>query len=120
MKQLLIAKTDIAGLTPDQLLMKDAKRYQINGQSVLLSQIACMSAIDTALPDLLVALTKECQLGNLDMAMLAVTDIFQKNATLYFSENNALDLTCLSLPGVISRKKDILPWLTAALSTSSR
>jgi manganese-dependent inorganic pyrophosphatase len=121
-KGLLIAKTDIVGLTPDQLLMKDAKRYQINGQSLLLSQIevACMSAINTVLPDLLVALTKECQSGNLDMAMLAVTDIFQKNTTLYFSDNNALDLTCLSLPGVISRKKDILPWLTHELTTSSR
>ena len=121
-KGLLSAKTDIAGLTPDQLLMKDAKRYQIIGQSVLLSQIevAGMSTMDAVLPDLLVALTKECQSSNLDMAMLAVTDILQKNTTLYFSENNALDLTCLSLPGVISRKKDILPWLTGALSTSSR
>lgn len=121
-KGVLIAKTDVAGLTPDQLLMKDAKRYQINGKSILLSQIevAGMSATDAVLPDLLVALTKECQSGHLDMAMLAVTDIFQKNSTLYFSENNALDLTCLSLPGVISRKKDILPWLTGALSTSSR
>lgn len=121
-KGLLYAKTDIAGLTPDQLLMKDAKRYQINGKSILLSQIevAGMSATDAVLPDLLVALTKECQSCHLDLAMLAVTDIFQKNSTLYFSENNALDLTCLSLPGVISRKKDILPWLTGALSTSSR
>ena len=121
-KELLIAKTNITGLTPDSLLMKDAKRCQINGQSVLLSQIevARMSAVDTVLPDLLAALTKECQSGCSDIAMLAITDIFQKNSTLYFSENNALELTCLSLPGVISRKKDILPWLTGALSTSSR
>jgi len=121
-KGLMIAKTNIAGLTPEQLLMKDAKRYQINGQSVLLSQIevAGMLAIDAVLPDLLVALTKECRLCHLDIAMLAVTDIFQKNSTLYFSENNAIELTPLSLPGVISRKKDILPWLTGALSNSSR
>lgn len=121
-KGLLIAKTDIGGLTPNLLLMKDAKRYQINGKSVFLSQIevADMSAIDVVLADLLVALTKLSLSGNVDIAMLAVTDIFQKNTTLYFSDNNALALTSLSLPGVISRKKDILPWLTGALSTSSR
>ncbi|GAB2952512.1 manganese-dependent inorganic pyrophosphatase [Hafnia psychrotolerans] len=121
-KELLIAKTDITGQTPELLLMKDAKRYQINGKSVLLSQIevAGMSAVDAVLTDLLAALTKVYLSGDVDIAMLAVTDIFQKNTTLYFSEDNALDLTCLSLPGVISRKKDILPWLTGAISTSSR
>ena len=38
-KGLLAAKTDIRGQSPHTLLMKDAKRYQINGLSVLLSQI---------------------------------------------------------------------------------
>ncbi|NXZ88292.1 DHH family phosphoesterase [Serratia fonticola] len=121
-KELLIAKTDIGGQTPGALLKKDAKRYQINAQSVLLSQIevAGMSAINAMLADLLVALTKECQSSDVDIAMLAVTDIFKKNTTIYFSENNALNLTCLSLPGFISRKKEILPWLTETLSTFSR
>ncbi|MBC3228141.1 manganese-dependent inorganic pyrophosphatase [Serratia fonticola] len=121
-KELLIAKTDIRAQTPDSLLKKDAKRYRINAQSVLLSQIevASMSAVDAMLADLLIALTKECQSGDFDIAMLAVTDIFKKHTTIYFSENNALNLTCLSLPGIISRKKEILPWLTDTLSTSSR
>ncbi|EGQ5302340.1 MULTISPECIES: manganese-dependent inorganic pyrophosphatase [Enterobacterales] len=121
-KGLLAAKTDIRGQSPHTLLMKDAKRYQINGLSVLLSQIevATMSEVDSVLSDLLTALEEECQSGGIDIAAFAVTDIFQKNSTLYFSENNALSFVSLSLPGVISRKKDILPWLTSALSTSPR
>lgn len=121
-KGLLAAKTDIRGLNPHTLLMKDAKCYQINGLSVLLSQIevASMSEVDSVLSDLLTSLEEECQSGGIDIAAFAVTDIFQKNSTLYFSENNALSLVSLSLPGIISRKKDILPWLTSALSTSRR
>jgi manganese-dependent inorganic pyrophosphatase len=119
-KGLLAAKTDIRGQSPHTLLMKDAKRYQINDLSVLLSQIevAAMSEVDLVLSDLLIALEEEGQSGGVDIAAMAVTDIFQKNSTLYFSENNALSFASLSLPGVISRKKDILPWLTSALSTS--
>ncbi|MBZ7423239.1 manganese-dependent inorganic pyrophosphatase [Klebsiella michiganensis] len=121
-KGLLAAKTDIRGQSPHTLLMKDAKRYQINGLSVLLSQIevAAMSEVDLVLSDLLTALEEEAQSGGIDIAAVAVTDIFQKNSTLYFSENNALSFVSLSLPGVISRKKDILPWLTSALSTAPR
>lgn len=121
-KGLLAAKTDIRGKSPHTLLMKDAKRYQINGLSVLLSQIevAVMSEVDLVLSDLLTALEEEAQSGGIDIAAVAVTDIFQKNSTLYFSENNALSFVSLSLPGVISRKKDILPWLTSALSTPPR
>lgn len=121
-KGLLAAKTDIRGQSPHTLLMKDAKRYQINSLSVLLSQIevAAMSEVDLVLSDLLTALEEEAQAGGIDLAAVAVTDIFQKNSTLYFSENNALSFASLSLPGVISRKKDILPWLASALSTSPR
>lgn len=121
-KGLLAAKTDIRGQNPHTLLMKDAKRYQINGLSVLLSQIevAAMSEVDLVLSDLLTALEEEAQSGGIELAAMAVTDIFQKNSTLYFSENNAHRFASLSLPGVISRKKDILPWLTDALSTSPR
>lgn len=121
-KGLLAAKTDIQGKNPHTLLMRDAKRYQIDGLSVLLSQIeiAAMSEVETLLPDLIAALEKEGHSGDVDIAIMAFTDIFQKNSTLYFSENNALNFTCLSLPGVISRKKDILPWLTRAISRLSR
>lgn len=119
-KGILDAKTDIRGQSPHALLMRDAKRYQIHGLSVLLAQIevAAMSEVDLILPDLLTAVTEEGL--SVDIAAMVFTDIIQKNSTLYFSENNALSFTSVSLPGVISRKKDILPWLTSTLSTSSR
>lgn len=118
----LTAKTDIHGYTPEQLLMKDAKRYQIQGLSVLISQIevAAMSAIDIVLPELLIALEKEKQENNIDIAMLVVTDIYKKTSSLYFSEDNVIPLKNFTLPGAVSRKKEILPWLTATLSKAIR
>ncbi|MFI8415581.1 manganese-dependent inorganic pyrophosphatase [Serratia sp. NPDC078593] len=119
---LLAAKTDLSGQTPMSLLMKDAKRYQISGLSVLISQIevASLSAIDSMLPDLLAALAVQSKEPGLAIALLVITDIFQQNSTLYFSGNNVLDLASLSLPNAISRKKEILPWLTTAVSLAIR
>ena len=79
-KGLIAAKTDIRGQSPHTLLMKDTKRYQINGLSVLLSQIevAAMSEVDLVLSDLLTALEEEAQSGGIDIAAVAVTDIFEK------------------------------------------
>lgn len=114
----LTAKTDIQGYTPAQLLFKDAKRYQIHGLAVLISQIevAAISAIDELLPELLIALEKEKQANNIDIAMLAVTDIYKKSTSVWFSEENVLPLQNITLPGAVSRKKEILPWLTATLA----
>ncbi|MFV1478579.1 DHHA2 domain-containing protein [Serratia marcescens] len=104
------------------LLMRDAKHYQINRLSVLLSQIevATMSEVDLVLSDFLTALEEVGQSGRVGITAITVTDIFHKNSTLYFSENNVLRFASLSLPRVIRRKKDILPWLTVTLSTSPR
>lgn len=118
---LLAAKTDIHGLSADYLLMKDAKRYQISGFSVLISQIelTSMSAIEAILPEVLAQLAKQNQTGNFDIAVLVVTDIFKQNSTLYFSQDNQFHFSSVSLLGFISRKKDILPWLTRTILTSS-
>lgn len=119
---LLAAKTDIHGLSADYLLMKDAKHYQINGFSVLISQIelASMSAIDAILPEILAELAKQNQIGHFDIAVLVITDIFKQNSTIYFSQDNQLHFSSVSLLGAISRKKDILPWLTSTILISSQ
>ena len=119
---LLAAKTDIHGLSADYLLMKDAKYYQIHGFSVLISQIelASMSAIEAILPEILAELAKQSQIGHFDIAVLVITDIFKQNSTIYFSQDNQLHFSSVSLLGAISRKKDILPWLTSTILISSQ
>lgn len=121
-EDLLTAKTDIQGLSAAQLLNRDAKNYQIQGVSLLLAQIEVrtMEAIAPFMTVLLEEMNRECQLSDLDMVVLIVTDIVQHNSVLYFSDNAILEQKQVYLAGVVSRKKEVLPWLMAHLSRFER
>lgn len=57
---------------------------------------------------------------DLEIAMLAVSDIVKKKSTLHSPENNAFHLSWLSFISALSREKALLPWLMGAVSTCSR
>ncbi|HDU7918536.1 DHHA2 domain-containing protein [Serratia marcescens] len=119
---LLAAKTDLSGQSAAQLLHRDAKNYRIHSVSLLLSQIEVrtMSDIDPLLPTLQQALEHTKQEAGLEMAALLVTDITCRRSTLYFSPNRVLDIRQVSLPGMTSRKKEVLPWLTRQIANAGR
>ncbi|WP_274851181.1 DHHA2 domain-containing protein [Serratia marcescens] len=119
---LLAAKTDLSGQSTAQLLHRDAKNYRIHSVSLLLSQIEVrtMSDIDPLLPALQQALEHTKQEAGLEMAALLVTDITCRRSTLYFSPNRVLDIRQVSLPGMTSRKKEVLPWLTRQIANAGR
>ncbi|MFO6501602.1 DHHA2 domain-containing protein [Serratia marcescens] len=119
---LLAAKTDLSGQSAAQLLHRDAKNYRIHSVSLLLSQIEVrtMSDIDPLLPALQQALEHAKQEAGLEMAALLVTDITCRRSTLYFSPNRVLDIRQVSLPGMTSRKKEVLPWLTRQIANAGR
>lgn len=115
---LLAAKTDISGKTAAELLQKDAKNYTINGVSLLLAQIevSAFAAVTPLVPQLLEEIERERQARGLDIVVLILTDISLRNSTLYFSHNAILPQGACSLPGAISRKKEILPYITDLLT----
>ncbi|BEM09168.1 inorganic pyrophosphatase [Serratia marcescens] len=119
---LLAAKTDLSGQSAAQLLHRDAKNYLIHSVSLLLSQIEVrtMSDIDPLLPALQQALEHTKQEAGLEMAALLVTDITCRRSTLYFSPNRVLDIRQVSLPGMTSRKKEVLPWLTRQIANAGK
>jgi len=119
---LLAAKTDLSGQSAPQLLHRDAKNYRIHSVSLLLSQIEvrAMSDIDPLLPALQQALDQAKQEAGLEMAALLVTDITRHRSTLYFSSNRVLAIRQVSLPGMTSRKKEVLPWLTRQIANAGR
>ncbi len=119
---LLAAKTDLSGQSAPQLLHRDAKNYRIHSVSLLLSQIEvrAMSDIDPLLPALQQALEQVKQEAGLEMAALLVTDITRRRSTLYFSSNRVLAIRQVSLPGMTSRKKEVLPWLTLQIANAGR
>ncbi len=120
---LLAAKTDINGLTAEQLINKDAKLYQINGHAILLAQleVKAMDKIDALIPGLIAAMDARRRQDKLDAVVLMATDITGKNSMLWFSDNSFPELQHpVSMPGVLSRKKEVLPWLTQQLTKGKR
>lgn len=116
---LLAAKTDVTGQSATQLINRDAKNYQIHDFSILLSQIEVRDMADIAplLSSLQTELERTKHVAGLDMAVLMVTDITQQNSILYFSDNPIFGTRQVSLIGMTSRKKQVLPWLTDRLCT---
>lgn len=119
---LLAAKTDLTGQPASVLLHRDAKDYQLHGVSLLLSQIEVRDMDDIA--SHLPALRQEMNHARInngpDIVVLIVTDITNHNSVLYFSDNKITDIQQISLPGMTSRKKEILPWLTDHFASSTR
>ncbi|MEF3110007.1 DHH family phosphoesterase [Raoultella sp. WB_B2P2-3] len=116
---LLAAKTSLEGQSAAQLLHRDAKNYQIHGVSLLLAQIEVrdMSDINPHLPGLKQEMERARREMGLEMVVLMLTDITHRHSILYFSPNDLIRSHQVSLPGMTSRKKEILPWLTDRLAS---
>lgn len=108
---LLAAKTDLVGYTPMQLLQKDIKNYVINGQSVAVAQLEIASDDQfTALrPQLLQVLRNT---PDAPLTVLMVTNIMTRVTTLYFSRPLVNIAEPVILLDTLSRKKEVLPWIT--------
>lgn len=50
------------------------------------------------------------------LIVLMVTDILECFPTLYFAGSDSGGMTSCSVPGMVSRKKQLLPWLEHILS----
>lgn len=119
---LLRAKTDIAGQSALALLNRDAKNYRIHDVPLLLSQIEVrnMADITPLLPALLQEIDKTSKNSAQEMVILMVTDITSRNSVLFFSDSSLTGSRQESLPGMTSRKKEILPWLTDRIASYKR
>ncbi|CAG9296337.1 manganese-dependent inorganic pyrophosphatase [Celerinatantimonas diazotrophica] len=117
--ELLKAKTNIAGQSAKTLLQRDAKNYQIADKAILLAQLEVQDLADVQalLPELLAQMKQERLTNKLDMVGLILTDICEHNSVLYFCDSQKASSEPISLPGVTSRKKEVLPWLTDRLKT---
>jgi manganese-dependent inorganic pyrophosphatase len=122
-KALLIAKTDIEGLTPAQLVEKDLKAYPFNGRNVVVGQIelATLEQVDGQIEALEQDLVRRCEEEGLAFAAVMLTDITTATTRLLFKgewaeklEKHA-DNGVLMMENTLSRKKQGWPWLQAEL-----
>lgn len=116
-RDVLLAKTDIHGLSITELIHKDLKHFTIGGKQVLISQIeiAAQEQIQPLLNDLCLALTSLSIDKTADLSVLMATDITLSSSTIYFCGPSSEAFSSCSFPGMLSRKKQLLPWLDEQL-----
>ena len=117
--------SDVSGMPAAQIISRDAKEYEVaGGQTISIAQI---ETVGTALlerkDELLAALAAERERKGYSVFALMVTDILSKGTELLAAgDRGALQRAfgqtatdgAVSLPGVMSRKKQVAPKLLAA------
>ncbi|RSD30254.1 manganese-dependent inorganic pyrophosphatase [Vibrio pectenicida] len=122
-KDLLVAKTNIEGLSAAQLVEKDLKGYPFNGRDVVVGQVelATLEQVDDMIAALELDLERRCAEENLAFAAVMLTDITTAKTRLLYRGEWAEKLTkherdgMLMMENTLSRKKQGWPWLQTEL-----
>ncbi len=125
---LLASGVSIDGLSANEIIMRDCKKYEINDQKIFVSQVFTTS-FENYMPridELVSELNNEASSGDFRLCALFVTDFFTHNSYLIYSNNSedvlktAYDVEELNqgymLEGVVSRKKQMVPFIMDALN----
>jgi manganese-dependent inorganic pyrophosphatase len=118
-KDLLIAKTNIEGLSAAELVEKDLKAYPFNGRNVVVGQVelATLEQVDGMIEALEADLTRRCEEEGLAFAAVMLTDITTAQTRLISKGEWAEKLVkhekngMLMMENTLSRKKQGWPWL---------
>jgi manganese-dependent inorganic pyrophosphatase len=117
--------SDVSGLPAEEIITRDAKEYEAAGdQTICIAQIETVGrSLLERKDDLLVALSAGRERKGYSVFALMVTDILSKGTELLVAgERGPLERAfgqpvadgVVSLPGVMSRKKQVAPKLLAA------
>ena len=125
---MLKAGADLSKKTLVELVNMDAKEFEMGGKKVVIAQVNTVDINDVLsrkkeLEDLLYRVIAERELG---LYMLAITDILNNDSTVLVLGGEAqaacgafnvpMEDNLAVLKGIVSRKKQIVPVLTEALS----
>ncbi len=117
----------LASMTAEQALASDAKTYSEGGRKFVLAQIeeAQLAVFHQHAGELAAAMERAVKAQGLDFMALMVTDPVRGNSELLFRGSEAVRRAlpyrrgadgCLQMPGVLSRKKQLLPEILSALA----
>lgn len=108
----------------DELLATDFKEFHIAGHSLGIGQVTCLDtdSVLQRLPEILPAMEKMKQTRAYDLQLLMLTDVLREGTELIFlGDDDAIRMAFnipelqdnhVFLPGVVSRKKQIVPALS--------
>ena len=120
---MLKAGTDLSSFTAEELINIDAKCVEMNGSKVKIAQVNTVDIEDVlkSQKDLEAAINKKIEEENLDLFMFAITDIVNSNSeaivlgerTDIIEKTFKIENNIAVMPGVVSRKKQMLPMVEA-------
>ncbi len=110
--------------TVEELFRTDYKQFHISGQNLAVSQITCAdsSQLLARKEDFLTYMQKLRKQNDFDLVILMITDVLREGTELlYIGSDDTIQQAFSAtpkanqvfLPGVMSRKKQIIPMLTA-------
>lgn len=123
---MLKAGADVSSKTTEQLISLDAKPFNIGGNKVIIAQVNTVDPQDvlTRQDEVEAAIQSVIDEKELDLFLFVITDILNSNSiALALGANTALvekaynvklENNTALLEGVVSRKKQVVPVLTAA------
>jgi manganese-dependent inorganic pyrophosphatase len=125
--QMFKAGSSLKGKTPRDILLKDFKMFELNKGKIGIGQVytidmECIAEIEDPV---LSFMDSYCADSKFDLILLLVTDVLNKGSEVFFvgelkeivgrAFNVQPRENRVYLPGVVSRKKQVLPNLVAAL-----
>ena len=125
---LLKAGTNTDTKTSEELLNGDAKTFPMGKYNVRIGQVNVVDVNDVVKrkTELLKTMNSEIEKNNFDLVMLIITDILNSTSVAIVDgkQTKAMEHTfdklvvdhVIELPGVISRKKQVVPQLTETLN----
>jgi manganese-dependent inorganic pyrophosphatase len=124
---MLKAGSGIGDMTPAEIVKNDMKEFQIGDYHIIVSQLSVMDTTEVMAlePQLIENMQRVCEKEGYDISLIMVTDIIEEATTLLFSGSPRTLIgeafhkdasgTHIYLPGVMSRKKQIIPPLSEAV-----
>ena len=125
--EMLKAGSGIGDMTPSEIARNDLKEFRIGDYRIIVSQISVMDekeVLDLE-PHLIEAMGHICDKEGFDMSLVMVTNILEEATTLLYAGSPKTLIgeafhkdasgTHIYLPGVMSRKKQIIPPLSEAV-----
>ena len=125
---MLKAGAGVGDMTPAEIAKTDSKPFTFGAYKAIVSQISVMDTAEVLAmkQELTAAMTDICANEGFDLSLVMVTDIMEESTDLLFvgepkeliakAFQKEVNGDCIHLPGVMSRKKQIVPQLTEAAS----
>ncbi len=127
-KQMFKAGSSLEGKTPNEILNQDFKAFTIGGVNVGIGQVSTMDTegFNPVRKDMMALMEGKCKNEGFGLILLMLTNILEGGSELIAIGEHTdavskafgvvLKNNCAYAPGVLSRKKQVIPPLTAAMT----